>query len=259
MVVRKARNSDKNLILKFCKNTFSWGDYIDKVWKFWISEKNLFLFELHKPVGICHAFFSDDQVWIEGIRVDPQYRRKKIASKLINHIESLGREKNLLFSYMLIDVENTSSLSLATSLDYEIHQTWNFYTLESRKNSNFKITFEKNLDLKFISYYVRSWRWFPINSSVLSMFYKQNRIIKSEIGKKSSTAIITNSEHFDNTLIVTLFSNSQLTTLQLILFLQNYGFEKKYKRIQILSKENLTLNDSLDYRLSFHLMKKKLS
>ena len=259
MVIRIARNSDKNLVLKFCKNTFSWGDYVDKVWEFWISEKNLFLFEQNDPIGICHAFFSDSQVWIEGIRIDPQHRRKKIASKLVNHVESIGREKNILFSYMLIDVENTSSLSLANDLDYKINQTWNFYTLESKKNSDFKITFEKNLDITSISHYVQSWRWFPLKTNVLSKLYKQNRIIKSEIDGKNSIAIITDSEHFDNTLIVTLFSNSQSTTLQLILFLQNYGFENKYERIQILSKENLTATDSLNYKLSFHLMKKCLS
>ena len=259
MFIRNAENSDKYSILKFCKNTFSWGDYIDKVWEFWISEKNLFLFEEQKPIGICHAFFLDDQVWIEGIRVDSQYRRKKIASKLVKHVESIGCQKNISISYMLIDVQNIPSLLLANSLGYETYQTWNFYTLESRKNSNFKITFEKNLDSKSITHYVRSWRWFPISANALSSLQKQNRIIKSQIDAKNSIAILTDSEHFDKTLIVTLFSNSQKTTLHLIQFLQNYGFEKKYTRIQILSKENLTLNNSLNYKLSFHLMKKNLS
>ena len=259
MFIRQAKNSDKDSVLKFCKNTFSWGDYIDKVWEFWISEKNLFLIEDQKPIGICHAFFSDDQVWIEGIRVDSEYRRKKIASKLVNHVESIGYQKNISFSYMLIDVQNIPSLSLANSLGYEKHQTWNFYTLESRKNSNFKITFENNLDSKSITQYVRSWRWFPITAKVLSSLHRQNKIIKSEIDKKNSIAIITDSEHFENTLIVTLFSNSQKTTLHVIQFLQNYGFEKKYERIQILSQESLNLNNSLNYRLSFNLMKKQLS
>ena len=259
MFIRQAKNSDKDLVLKFCKNTFSWGDYIDKVWEFWISEKNLFLIEDQKPIGICHAFFSDDQVWIEGIRVDSQYRRKKIASKLVNHVESIGYKKIISFSYMLIDVKNIPSLLLANSLGYEKNQTWNFYTLEPKKNSNFKIILDNNLDSKSITHYVKSWRWFPITANVLSSLHKQNKIIKSEIDKKNSIAIITDSKHFDKTLVVTLFSNSQKTTLQLIHFLQNYGFEKKYERIQILSQESLNSINSLNYRLSFNLMKKQLS
>ena len=30
--IRRAKSSDKEEILGFCTNTFSWGDYIDQVW-----------------------------------------------------------------------------------------------------------------------------------------------------------------------------------------------------------------------------------
>ena len=46
MEIREANISDKNSVLKFCKNTFSWGDYIEKVWSSWLDEGNLFLFEI---------------------------------------------------------------------------------------------------------------------------------------------------------------------------------------------------------------------
>ena len=62
MQIREANISDKNSVLKFCKNTFSWGDYIEKVWSSWIDEGNLFLFEKKSPVGICHAFHSENQI-----------------------------------------------------------------------------------------------------------------------------------------------------------------------------------------------------
>ena len=32
--------SDKKAVLDFCKNTFSWGDYINDVWDYWILEGN---------------------------------------------------------------------------------------------------------------------------------------------------------------------------------------------------------------------------
>jgi hypothetical protein len=147
---------------------------------------------------------------------------------------------------------------MAKSLDYDIFQIWNFYSLTPKKNSNYDVSFEKFLNRQFYSHYVKSWRWLPIDNSTLSMFYDQNKIIKSTINDKDSIAIITDSEHFNKTLIVTLFSGSQNTTLQVISFLQNYGIEKNYERIQILTKEYLPLFDSLEYRISFHLMKKSL-
>ncbi len=258
-MIRDANALDKIQILKFCKNTFSWGDYIDQVWDFWLSEGNLFLFEKQFPVGVCHTFYSEDQIWIEGIRIDPNFRRQKIASNLVTYAESIGKEKHASFSYMLIDTENSSSLSMANSLDYDVFQTWNFYSLLPKKNSNHDISFEKFLNRKLYSHYVKSWRWLPIDNATLSLFYEQNKIVKSTVNDKNSIAIITDSEHFNKTLIVTLFSGSQNTTLQVISFLQNYGIEKNYERIQILTKEYLPLFDSLEHRISFHLMKKSLA
>ncbi len=258
MMIREANSLDKVPILKFCKDTFSWGDYIDQVWDSWLSEGNLFIFEKQFPVGICHTFFSEDQIWIEGIRIDPNFRRQKIASELVKHAESIGKERDILFSFMLIDTENTSSITMANSLDYNIFQTWNFYSLIPKRNSNYDVHFEKSLNRQLYSYYVKSWRWLPVDDITLSIFYEQNKIVKSNLNGKNSIAILTDSEHFDKTLIVTLFSGSQNTTLQVISFLQNYGLEKSYERIQILTKEQLPLFDSLEHRISFHLMKKSL-
>jgi len=258
MMIREATALDKNPILKFCKETFSWGDYVEQVWDFWLAEGNLLLFEKQIPVVICHAFYSEDRIWIEGIRIDPNFRRQKIASKLVKHAESIGKEKNISFSFMLIDTENTSSLSMANSLNYEIFQTWNYYSLIPKRNSNYNVHFEKSINRQVYSHYVKSWRWIPINDSTLSTFYEQNKIIKSHMDGKNSIAILTDSEHFDKTLIVTLFSGSQNTTSQVISFLQNYGMEENYERIQILTKEQLPLFDSLEHRISFHLMKKSL-
>ncbi len=258
-MIREANSSDKIPILKFCKDTFSWGDYIDQVWDSWLSEGNLFIFEKQFPVGICHAFYSEDQIWIEGIRIDPNFRRQKIASKLVKHTESVGKEKNISFSFMLIDTENTSSITMANSLDYDIFQTWNFYSLMPKRNSNYNIHFEKFLNRQLYTHYVKSWRWLSVDDATLSTFCEQNKIVKSNLDGKSSIAILTDSEHFDKTLIVTLFSGSKNTTLQIISFLQNYGIEKRYERIQILTKEQLPLFDSLEHRISFHLMKKSLA
>ncbi len=256
--IRGANNLDKISILKFCKNTFSWGDYIEHVWDFWLSEGHLFLAQTQFPVGICHAFYSKDQIWIEGIRIDPNSRRQNIASKLVKHAETVGRKKNLSFSYMLIDSENSESLYLANSLNYDVFQTWNFYSLEPKINLNYNVTYEKSLNRQLYSHYVKSWRWLPIDNKTLSSFYDENCIVKSHVNDEYSIAILTDSEYLDRTLIVTLFSNSDDSALEIISFLQNYGIEQNYERIQILTREKLSNFDSLEYKISFYLMKKPL-
>ena len=132
------------------------GDYIEKVWSSWLDEGNLFLFEKQDPVGICHAFYYEDQLWVEGIRIDPEHRRENIASKLVSHAELVGKKNQILFSYMLIDTENVNSISMANSLNYEKFKTWNYYSLIPKKNSNFKIEFEKSANVNTFPFFVDS-------------------------------------------------------------------------------------------------------
>ena len=258
MEIREANSFDKISVLKFCKDTFSWGDYIDKVWSSWLEEGNLFLFEKQFPVGICHAFYFQNQIWIEGIRIDPNFRRQKIGSKLIIHAELIGKKTNALFSYMLIDTENKKSISMANSLNYEVFQTWNYYSLIPKKNSNFKIEFVKSIDSDIFPFYVDSWRWIETTKKILLDLSTQNKIISSTLNGKTSVAIIGDYKHLDKTLIVTLFSGSFETLFEILSYLQNHAFEKNYERIQILTKNELESFDSLEYKISFNLMKKSL-
>ena len=257
-MIKEAKSKDKIPISKFCKNTFSWGDYIEHIWNFWLSEGNLFVFEKQFSVGICHAFYFKDQIWIEGIRINPSFRRQKIASELVKHAELLGKEKNASLSFMLIDVQNTASFKMARSLNYDLFQTWNFYSLSPNKNTEHKIQFVKSIDPQLTHHYVKSWRWLPIDDAIISKFCENKKIIKSVGYDGDSIAILTDSEHFDHTLIVTLFSGCNDSISPIILFLQNYALENNYERIQLLTKEKLPEIDLLEYKISFNLMKKSL-
>ena len=133
-----------------------------------------------------------------------------------------------------------------------------FYSLEPKLDTNHDVRFEKSLNRRFYSHYVKSWRWLPIDDDTLLSLYEQNSIVKFGAGNKKSLAILTASDHFDRTLIVTLFSNFDDSTLQILSFLQNYSMENNYERIQILTKEKLPIFDSLECKISFNLMKKSL-
>jgi GNAT superfamily N-acetyltransferase len=257
IMIRDAINSDKFSVLNFCKDTFSWGDYIQDVWDYWLSEGNLLLIEKQYPVGICHAFFSKNQVWIEGIRINSNFRRQGLASELIKHIESLAKEKQISFSFMLIDTENSLSLSMVKNLNYQIFQTWNFYSLLPQINNNHKIQFGNVLNYTK-THYVKSWRWLVLDEETSLLLSKQNKIIFSDTYGDISTAILTDSEHFDKTLIVTLFSGSQNNTLDLVSYIQNYGAENNYEKIQILTKEKLPLLNTIEHKITFNLMQKFL-
>ena len=53
--IRMPIPSDKNQILSFCENTFSWGDYIHEVWDSWEKDDGLVIIEEdNAAVAMCH-------------------------------------------------------------------------------------------------------------------------------------------------------------------------------------------------------------
>ena len=257
-MIRKATPSDKHHVLKFCQNTFSWGDYIEDVWDYWMSEGILLVYVKNNPIAISHAVFLKDHVWIEGIRIDSNFRRQGIASKLVQQIETNAIKKEIHSSLMLIDSKNTPSLAMSENLGYKKFQTWNFYSLIPQKTNHTELYFGSDLKENEFPHYVKSWRWLSLDKETVSQLNAKNCVIRSGTYNKS-TAILEDSEHFKKTLIVTLFAESESDTTNLLYFLQNYGYEKQYQRIQILTKEKLPQLQNLDFKLSFQLMQKLLS
>ncbi|KAG2474408.1 MAG: N-acetyltransferase GCN5 [Nitrosopumilales archaeon] len=270
MIVTKASASDKDQVLEFCQNTFSWGDYIADVWDSWIDEGDLLV--IHKnssPIAICHASTNKEgkQTWIEGIRVNQLFRRKGYASILIKEAENIAKKKNCTTAFMLIASSNVKSLALARKLDYEHYETWNFYSFSPKKiGQKIKIKFanyEKKLPSILFSsnfFFVNSWRWLPLDDFTISSLCKEKRIIY--FGNDNITeglAILTVSEHFGETMLITIISGSINGLKEILSYIQNYGYQEKYKRLQILTKlKHLPGNENFENRITFSLMKKKI-
>jgi RimJ/RimL family protein N-acetyltransferase len=85
-VVREATASDRDLVLQFCQCTFEWGDYIENVWDYWLTDPSgrLFVATLEgKPIGMSHVVIvKRGEAWVEGARVGPEFRRIGVASLL---------------------------------------------------------------------------------------------------------------------------------------------------------------------------------
>ena len=60
--VRLARAEDREAVLAFCTQTWSWGDYIEHVWDQWLHNPNgqlLVATSDNKPVGVIHMQMLD--------------------------------------------------------------------------------------------------------------------------------------------------------------------------------------------------------
>lgn len=107
-------------------------------------------------VGVSHAYVcpKKEQVWLEGIRIDPKYRRIGIASKLINQMIRYGKEmeNNVTEAAAITAETNTASRHMLEKNDFQKRAQWKYYTVgeENDHHTNVdgstirKYIFEKN-------------------------------------------------------------------------------------------------------------------
>ena len=267
MVVKQASKSDKEKVLDFCKNTFSWGDYIAEIWDYWISEGNLLVVEKNKqPIAICHASIYDDNLWIEGIRVHPKFRRLGHAKSLITECEKIAQKKNCTTVQMLIETNNSNSITLASSLGYSIKDTWNFYSLDSSSSSiGQKVEYSlSDLQIKSLLsenfLFVDSWRWYKLTKKALLKLLEEKKILFSiQNNKLNGIATFCESKHFEKTVLVTVLFGNNLGLSNIFSEILLISKQRKYKRIQILTHlKSLPMFQGLEQKLSFNLVEKKL-
>jgi ribosomal protein S18 acetylase RimI-like enzyme len=206
---RVATAHDKDYVLDFCKDTFSWGDYIDRVWDIWIREPDsIFLVavvkenNIEKPVAISHAIIIPEKIgWIEGIRVDPKYRSQKLATNMSLHILDYARKNGALYSSAIVSINNEASKGLMEKLGFKVISKWSYLSIKpidllpELKNlmiENSTTTKVGNLNqyqliLNFLNQsdifkasgkkFVNSWRWYDLTEDRLKMMINNRQVI----------------------------------------------------------------------------------
>ena len=168
--------------MDFCTDTFSWGDYIHEVYDSWTNEGELVILEENnEPIAMCHGviYSEEKMLWIEGIRVRQDYRRKGFAELLISHLERNAHDLGITYADMLIESENVPSLNLAAKIGYETKSQWNYFAVESKKTS-FSSLFDSvhydELEYSKLQF-VESWRWIPLTKSNFEKLSSNEQIL----------------------------------------------------------------------------------
>jgi N-acetylglutamate synthase-like GNAT family acetyltransferase len=126
---RHAKQSDKNNVLRFCTNTFEWGDYIEQVWDEWYADPNGYLMiaeENEMIAAVCHAYVcpNRNRIWLEGIRVNPGFRRRSIGTELIKKMVQYGKEQGAQEAAGLVSVKNVASQGMMEKNGFVLTSRW---------------------------------------------------------------------------------------------------------------------------------------
>lgn len=104
--IRPARPDDRSAMERICAHTWEWGDYIPEVWDDWLAgeasshakgrsmEGPAIVGEMAGQVVALGkiTFLTPDQVWLEGLRVAPEFRRRGIAGHFLDYSLAYGHE-----------------------------------------------------------------------------------------------------------------------------------------------------------------------
>ncbi len=115
--VRPARPEDREAVLAFCRNTWEWGDYIEQTWDEWLNDPDGRLFvatvEEH-PAGMVHLdMLTPIDAWLEGLRVDPQYRQQGLARALYEALLIEAMQRGAKYARQAIESDNELAQHLA--------------------------------------------------------------------------------------------------------------------------------------------------
>jgi ribosomal protein S18 acetylase RimI-like enzyme len=118
--IRSARAEDREAVLAFCAQTWSWGDYVEYTWDQWLYNPQgqlLVATADGEPVGVANMQMLDEtNAWLEGLRVDPSYRRQGIARALTERALLEAMQCGAAYARLMIEATNEASIQLVESL-----------------------------------------------------------------------------------------------------------------------------------------------
>jgi GNAT superfamily N-acetyltransferase len=106
LTIRPARPDDRPAMERICAHTWEWGDYVPEVWDDWLAGEASSRAEGRSMAGPAIVgemagqvvalskitFQTPDQVWLEGMRVDPKFRRRGVAGRFLDYSLAYARE-----------------------------------------------------------------------------------------------------------------------------------------------------------------------
>jgi RimJ/RimL family protein N-acetyltransferase len=266
--IRRAKSSDKEEILSFCTNTFSWGDYIDQVWDYWFSGKNgrLFVVEDDKGrrrIGMSHVAMCPRgrSAWLEGVRVRPEYRRSNIATELLNEMLAYAGRHGARQASAIVSSENVPSQRMMEKNGFAVVSRWVYYSTDQKfGQQKIKARLATSADIDRIwtylqksriyrlsaGTYVRAWHWYPLDKKALrGLIRKKSVAVTGEI----DGVVIINAKGYwkrtDVLQIVYLDSASKKSLQDLLAFAANMYSKGRYERMHVVCYDSKSITSML--------------
>lgn len=143
---------DYDEIKSLCKNIWDGNDYLPDLFHKWVNDKKgCFLSILHDNQIVALGKYSillDNQGWLEGLRVHPNYRGLGFANKISDKLLSIAKEdlinKKIPSIGMCTHLDTPASINMMENRGFKLEQSCMMIFKENSK----KNTLRDNFDVK---------------------------------------------------------------------------------------------------------------
>ncbi|CAG0946838.1 hypothetical protein ANRL1_03336 [Anaerolineae bacterium] len=164
VITRAARAEDKDAIVAFCQNTFSWGDYIPDVWDGWIADADGRLIVGivdDKPVGLAHVKVLEGGVgWMEGMRVHPDFRRHGVSTAMDTAAHDFARTRGCRVARLVTSIKNIAAQKTIATQGYHCVAQFNEWLGEPTDSNRARIAVPDDAD-----HILEMWGQFPVRAA----------------------------------------------------------------------------------------------
>jgi len=253
--VRKARASDREAVFKFCKKTWSWGDYIPKVWDKWLKEKSgkVFIATIDQiPVGITHLSLDKPyEIWLSGARTDPNYRRIGVATAITKKCLDYAKQKGVKVARLTTESDNIAAQAAIKKLGFKPTAEFAEMTIEkiAKENSENSKWAEKTdtnaiwnyletseIYRKAAGLYTVLFHWFSLEKEDIKRFIDQRKAIVhlSETSRIDGLVLfddVTAQEWHENTIQTCYIDGDPTAVLDMLRLLKSHCHALSIKKI----------------------------
>jgi hypothetical protein len=197
------------------------------------------------------------KIWLEGIRVNPNYRRRSIATELIRKMLSYGKRKGAREASAIVAVDNLPSQLMMKKSGFSVISKWIYSSIDNAQEiRNFNARIATFNDMKKVQNYlkqsatyelagkryVNSWRWYSFDSKILSNIVKDQKLVVAGNDIIEGMAIINGDGYWNKNnvfQIVYLDSTNVSSLYDLVGFVLKLvqSAHDRYKRIQIFTPQ----------------------
>lgn len=146
--VEKITQDDKQEILELSSHIWEGHDYIPDVFDDWVEDSGFYCGKLDGKIIAVDKFTKQGNgvIWLEGLRVHPDYQGKGYATKMVNGLMDIVEEHDYSTLRFLTTAEKEPVKKMAIDHGFDIKQVYKYLVIDEEDLMDFEMDISPKIE-----------------------------------------------------------------------------------------------------------------